>query len=117
MLPHFVVESGAEIREGLMEEDSPHDAVVEREVSPLELGDAVVTSAVLHVEEPEVWQYPDEDGLRVLCQVRVEGSCRQSCHQPADVSLEVGAHHVLLSGVYLEDAFPECVVDKLFPDE
>ena len=66
MLSHFVVESGAEIREGLMEEDSPHDAVVEREVSPLELRDAVITSAVLHVEEPEIGQYADEDGLRVL---------------------------------------------------
>ena len=63
LLPYFIIESCAEIREGLVVEDSPDDSVVECEVSALELCYPVVTPAVLHVEEPEVGEYPDEDGL------------------------------------------------------
>ena len=60
---YFVVESCAEFWEGFVVEDSPDDSVVECEVSALELGNSVVSPAVLHVEEPEVGEYPDEDGL------------------------------------------------------
>ena len=54
LLPYFIIESCAEFRECLVVEHSPDDAVVECEVSALELCYPVVSVPVLHVEEPEV---------------------------------------------------------------
>ena len=114
---HFVVESSTEVGEGLVVEHTPDNAVVEGEVTPLELGDAVVALAVLHVEEAKVRKDAHKDGLRLVRELGVVGVGGEACHEPSCASLEVGTHDVLLSGVDLQDALLEGIVYEFLSDE
>ena len=112
-----MVEPSAEFGECLMIKHPPNDTVVEGEVAPFELGDAVISVSVLHIKETEVGQNAHEDGLGMVGELAVVRVSRQTGHEATSTFLEVCAHDILLRVVDAQDSFLKGVVDELFSDE
>jgi hypothetical protein len=111
-VPYFIVEAIAKLRERFVIQYAPDYAVIEREVPALELADAVISLAVLHIQKTEIRKNPYEDGTvlaRNLTVERVSGKCGE---QSASTALVMITHHVLLCGVYLQDACLKSLVNE-----
>lgn len=61
-VPYFIVETIAELGERFVIQYAPDYAVVQCQVPALELADAVVALAVLHIQETEIRKDSHEDG-------------------------------------------------------
>ena len=111
-VPYFVGEAIAKLGERFVIQYTPDYTVVECKVPALELADAVVALAVLHIEETEIRKDSHEDGAVLARYLAVERVSGKRGEQSAGTALIMIAHHVLLCGVYLQDAFLKSLVNK-----
>ena len=95
-----------------MIQHTPYHAVVEREVPALELADAVVSLPVLHIQKTEIRKDAHEDGAVLARYLTVERVSGKRGEQSAGTALVMIAHHVLLGGVYLQDACLKSLVNE-----
>ena len=98
-MAYLIREAITELRERLVIEHAPYHTVVECKVPALELADAVVALAVLHIEETEIRKDAHEDGAVLARNLAVERVCGKRGEKSSGTALEVAAHHVLLCGI------------------
>lgn len=96
-----------------MIEHTPHNTVIKGEAPALELRYAVVSRAILHVEESQVRQQAHEHRLTGVARPALELMRGENGHQPASAPMEVVASHLLLSAVNAHDALLEGLMHEL----
>ena len=115
---YLVGEAEADGGEGAAIEYAPDDAVVEGETGAFVLGDAVATAAIHHVEETEVGEEADVDGVVARGgYAHVVLAARCPLAQLAGACVELAGDDLLLCGVDLLHAALEALVDELLLDE